>query len=157
MEFRVQEAGSKGQGKQNLLFPMTKTTSTLIAPCGMNCSLCRAYVKEINACPGCRGDNSLKPKTRVTCGIKTCGKIIKGGIKYCFSCSEFPCKRLISLDDRYREKYGMSEIENLMNIKKFGIRKFVRNENDKWRCPGCGKLLCVHEPRCLSCRCRWRN
>ena len=26
----------------------------------MNCRLCRAYGREKNACPGCRGDDSLK-------------------------------------------------------------------------------------------------
>jgi uncharacterized radical SAM superfamily Fe-S cluster-containing enzyme len=27
---------------------------SLIAPCGMNCSICSAYLREKNKCPGCR-------------------------------------------------------------------------------------------------------
>ena len=132
----------------------TKTTAiraTLIAPCGMNCSLCRAYTRQKNACPGCRGDDSGKPKTRVTCGIKNCEKMLRDKIGYCFRCGRFPCDRLNHLDERYRTKYGMSMIGNLAQIKKFGLRHFIRNEKEKWACPGCGQLLCVHEPQCLSC------
>src|SRR5512136_342611 len=89
---------------------------TLIAPCGMNCRLCHAYVREKNVCPGCRGDDSLKSKSCVACRIKNCEKIATGRIKYCFSCESFPCARLKQLDKRYRNKYGMSMIDNLENI-----------------------------------------
>ncbi len=135
----------------------TNTLRTaLIAPCGMNCRLCRAYIREKNACPGCRGDDSVKPKTRVSCRIKTCDKIVNNGARYCFRCDSFPCGSLNRLDERYRTKYGMSMIENLVRIKKSGIRLFIRNENKKWACPGCGDLLCVHEPHCLLCGHKWR-
>lgn len=136
---------------------LTKTNPTLIAPCGINCRLCRAYARDRKACPGCRGDDRFKLKTRVTCRIKNCEKIAKGGIKYCFSCSEFPCERLSHLDNRYRTNYGMSVIDNLMNIKQFGIRKFVRNENERWPCPECGGIICIHKPQCLSCGHTWRS
>lgn len=131
-------------------------SAALIAPCGMNCRLCRAYMR--NACPGCRGDDSVKTKTRVLCRIKTCEKIVRGGARYCFRCDSFPCGRLNSLDKRYRTRYGMSMIDNLRNIRKFGIRHFMENEKRRWTCPECGELICVHEPQCLSCgRKRDRN
>ena len=137
----------------------TKTNTirtTLIAPCGMNCRLCCAYTRDKNACPGCRGDDSVKPKTRVKCLIKTCEEIARGNVRYCFSCDGFPCDRLKHLDERYRTKYGMSMIENLAHIKKFGIRHFIRNEKERWTCPGCGQLICVHKQQCLSCGHKWR-
>jgi hypothetical protein len=72
--------------------------------------------------------------------------------KYCDrTCISFPCQRLKNLDKRYREKYGMSMIENLGQIELLGIRKFVKNENTRWACPDCGELLCVHRPDCLNC------
>jgi hypothetical protein len=129
---------------------------TLIALCGMNCRLCRAYMRDKNPCPGCRGDDRLKPKTRVSCRIKTCEKIVNGGAGYCFGCDSFPCSRLNNLDERYRAKYGMSMIDNLKNMKRSGIRNFIKSEEKKWTCPGCGGLLCVHEPRCLFCQHKWR-
>jgi Protein of unknown function (DUF3795) len=136
----------------------TKTNTirtTLIAPCGMNCRLCIAYTRDKNACPGCRGDDSVKPKTRVICLIKNCEEITRGNVRYCFSCDRFPCDRLNHLDARYRTNYGMSMIDNLVHIKKFGIRHFIKNEKNRWTCPECSQLLCVHKKQCLSCGNKW--
>lgn len=132
------------------MIPAKLTNSTLIAPCGINCGVCRAHMRERNPCPGCRADDAGKPKTRVLCRIKTCEK--RGvGEKYCFSCDEFPCQTLRHMDGRYRASYGMSVIDNLLTIKTSGIRKFVTSENRKWICSACGETLCVHEPQCPMC------
>ncbi|NTW49305.1 MAG: DUF3795 domain-containing protein [Chlorobiales bacterium] len=128
----------------------------LIAPCGMNCRLCYAYVRNKNSCPGCRADDNLKPKTRVICKIKTCEKLLTGGFKYCFSCDDFPCQSITHMDKRYRTKYQMSTIENLNRIREVGVRRFVREENEKWTCPECSEFICVHKPECLSCGHQWR-
>ena len=32
------------------------------------------------------------------------------------------------MDERYRGKYGMRLIDNLVNIEKVGIRRFIKNE-----------------------------
>lgn len=129
---------------------------SLIAPCGMNCRLCRAYIREPNACPGCRADDADKPKTRLVCRIKTCERIANGRARYCSGCDEFPCNSLAQLDKRYRTKYGLSMIENLNNMRDIGIRSFVQNEKQKWACPACGNMICVHVPQCLSCGRKWR-
>lgn len=139
--------------------PVEKCTIpvTLIAPCGMNCRLCRAYGREKNACPGCRGDDSLKSKACVTCRIKNCEKLRKGKHMYCFSCDGFPCAALNHLDYRYRTKYAMSMIGNLMMIKELGIRHFTRNEVKRWACPACGTIICVHKGNCIRCGHNWRK
>ena len=125
--------------------------TTLIAPCGMNCRLCRAYVRDKKACPGCRGGDSFKSKSCIACRIRNCEKIVNGNVKYCFNCDGFPCARLKHLDQRYRTRYGMSMIDNLENIRKFGIRHFIRNEKQKWTCPECGGIICVHKENCIFC------
>lgn len=127
----------------------------LIAPSGMNCRLCYAYIREKNICPGCRGDNDLKAWSCVNCKIITCERIATGKAKFCFGCDRFPCARLKQLDKRYRTKYGMSMIANLDTIQESGIRHFIRNEKEKWTCPECGELISVHKPECLSCGYRW--
>lgn len=140
--------------------PRTKTNSTsrvLIAPCGLNCRLCRAYARDRNPCPGCRGDDTWKANACVTCKIKNCEKLVKGKLEYCFDCDEFPCALLDHLDKRYKTKYRTSVIDNLLSIKDFGIRNFIENENKKWTCPGCGAMLCMHKPDCLSCGYVWHN
>jgi hypothetical protein len=50
----------------------------------------------------------------------------------------------------------MSMIGNLENIREFGIRQFIRNEKERWSCPECSELLCVHYPQCLYCQHTWR-
>lgn len=119
----------------------------------MNCGLCSAFFRDRNKCPGCRVEDGRKPKTRVTCRIKTC---IERSGDFCTSCARFPCERLRHLDKRYRTKYGMSMIENLRRIDTDGLRRFLEQEKTKWTCPGCGSTICVHKAACLVCRREWR-
>ena len=113
----------------------------LIASCGMNCGICLAYLRDNNKCPGCNSGRVIKG-TRLNCSIKLC-KERKG--KYCFDCDKFPCDRLKRLDKRYREKYDMSEIENLEFIRDKGIRKFVESETRKWQ--NSKGTYCVHNKK----------
>jgi hypothetical protein len=128
--------------------------SSLIAPCGMDCRLCMAYGRAKNPCPGCYGE--LKSKSRDMCRIRKCEKRTGSRTKYCFDCNSYPCARLKHLDLRYRTKYGMSMLENLENIRQYGIRNFVKTEKEKWACSECGVTLCVHRPQCPKCQHKWR-
>src|ERR1700690_1515081 len=107
----------------------------MIAPCGINCRLCRAYGRDKNLCPGCRGYDSAKSRTRVAGRIKNWEKMVQCEVRYCFGSNSFPCDRLNHLDKRYRTRYAMNMIGNLVNIKKVGIRQFIRSEKEKWACP----------------------
>ena len=137
----------------------TTIPTDLIAPCGMNCRLCWGYVREKNTCPGCRmigKQDSKKSEYRIRCRIRNCEQIANGKIKYCSdTCDKFPCARLKQLDKRYRTKYGMSMIDNLNTINEFGIRHFIQNEKEKWLCPKCGEMICVHRPVCPPCGYKW--
>jgi hypothetical protein len=125
--------------------------SSLIAVCGMNCGICRAYLREKKKCPGCRGSNENKSFSCVNCKILNCNELNKNNVKFCFACDKFPCERIKHMDKRYRTKYNMSTIENLENIKKFGIREFVKNEKIRWTCSQCGGTICVHQGFCYTC------
>ncbi|MBZ5499786.1 MAG: DUF3795 domain-containing protein [Acidobacteriia bacterium] len=117
-----------------------RITRNLIAPCGMNCGICRAFLREHNRCHGCNDAELNKPKTRVNCRLRICDK--RGG-KFCCHCPEFPCDRLRHLDHRYRTKYGMSQIENLERIWDKGIRKFLEAERKRWISDK--GVFCVHD------------
>jgi hypothetical protein len=125
--------------------------SSLIASCGMNCGICRGYLGEKKKCPGCRGSNGNKSFSCVNCNIKNCIMLNKNNLKFCFECNKFPCERIKQMDKRYRTKYNMSTIENLENIKKFGVREFVNNEKIRWACSKCGGTICVHRGYCSIC------
>ena len=92
---------------------MKSLSEDLIAPCGMNCSICRGYLRDNNKCPGCRGSNINKPVTRTDCKIKNCDELKGNNWNFCIKCKRFPCERMKNLDKRYRTKYNMSMIKNL--------------------------------------------
>ena len=125
--------------------------TNLIAPCGMNCGICLAYLRNKNVCKGCR---SLDGSERISCAnciIRNCEFIKRAESKFCYDCEKYPCKRLKHLDKRYRTKYHMSMIENLECIKNDGIKKFLENEKIRWSCGKCGGTICVHNKKCYNC------
>lgn len=123
-----------------MLDEMKKITKDNIAPCGMNCGVCKAYLREKNPCHGCNDAEQNMPVTRVNCKMRTCRKRHD---RFCFSCSDFPCDRLKHLDLRYRTKYKMSEIENLKFIKEKGINAFVKSQQKKYQTSK--GTYCVHD------------
>ena len=123
----------------------------LIAPCGMNCGICMAYLREKNRCPGCRKSDIGKAISVTNCRIKTCEVFKNKRARFCFQCENLPCDRLKHLDRRYRTKYDMSMLENLSQIKQGGIETFLSAQLAKYRCPRCGGIVCVHNKRCYKC------
>ena len=122
-----------------------------IAPCGMNCALCMAYVRDKKPCPGCHGEDAQKPFHCVNCSIRHCGELGNGGRDLCVDCGKFPCRRLKQLDKRYREKYRMSLVDNLRQIKEAGMDAFLAGQVDRWTCTTCGGFICVHRGYCVRC------
>ena len=128
----------------------------LVAPCGMNCGICSAYLaaeydlkkQGINKgyCAGCRprGKNCAFMK-------KNCELLSEGKVQFCFECPDFPCPHLEHLDKRYRTNYHMSMIENLTFIKEKGMEKFLKKEEKKWKCPECGGVISCHGGLCFKC------
>lgn len=150
------ELGLKNRVAMQLELSASEMSEQLIAPCGMNCSLCIACQaqkydldkKGFNRkyCPGClpRGENCLHMK-------EACDKVGNGLVRFCYLCTDFPCKRLKALDKRYSSKYHMSMIRNLNLISEKGMKAFLESEEAQWRCPKCGALICCHNGLCLNC------
>ena len=50
-------------------------TAEMIAPCGLDCSLCKRALSETDPCPGCLGPDKNKPEfCSEKCGIILCRK-----------------------------------------------------------------------------------
>jgi len=122
-----------------------------IAPCGINCGTCIAYLRDKKPCAGC-WENEGKPKHCTTCIIKNCGYLAQTDSHFCFECEKYPCTRLKNLDKRYRTNYQISLIENLNQIKSIGLSQYLVNEVLKWTCKHCGKTICVHRNTCIFCK-----
>jgi hypothetical protein len=136
---------------------MTKAlTPELIAPCGMDCGICKAHLAysrgvpykkgEVSHCTGClvRNKNCAFIK-------RDCKKVRKKQIRFCYQCQDMPCKELIKLDALYRARYGMSMVENQNMIKEKGMEFFLESQARRYRCPGCGDVISVHDGKCYAC------
>jgi len=123
----------------------------LIAPCGINCGVCKYYHREKKQCPGCRIQDVNKSRYCIECIIVNCEEIKNNASGFCYDCSKLPCKRLKNLDKRYRTKYNMSILENLEYIKENGIESFLEKEEKKWKCPNCDAIVICHDGMCLNC------
>ncbi len=97
-------------------------------------------------CTGCR------PRDKKCAFLKKgCELLLIGKVKYCYECDDFPCERLERLDKRYRTYFKMSMIENLEYIKENGINQFLEMEEERWKCPECGAVICCHNGICFDC------
>ena len=124
----------------------------LIAPCGINCGTCMAYLREKkNRCHGCRHADLNMPITRLNCRIKSCEHLQNTESNLCSDCHLFPCARLKHIDKRYRTRYKTSLIQNLNSIRETGMTSFLENEVRRWSCPNCGSILSVHRDHCMKC------
>jgi hypothetical protein len=108
----------------------------LIAPCGMNCSVCSSYLarkyelrrkgERVPYCAGCR------PRDKKCAFLKKrCDLLANRKIRFCNECSSFPCRNLERIDTRYQEHYRTSLIENLTFIQKHSLAAFIERENAK--------------------------
>lgn len=136
---------------------MTNFYQELIAPCGMNCGICSSYLayknkikgKGFSNCIGCRTRNKKCAFLKKRC--KDDLKLLKGEIQFCFECKCYPCDVLTGLDNRYRQRFDMSMIDNLNEIKNKGINHFIKNQHKKYKCSKCGNLISVHSKKCFNC------
>lgn len=129
-------------------------TKEMIAPCGLDCSVCIARLEYNPPCPGCWSDGEGKPEHCARlCEIAFCEhrKDLEDG--YCDKCEHYPCTHILRMEEKYQNEYPLKEslMGNLSEMRRLGMDEFLRNENAKWRCSHCGGVLCVHTGKCIDC------
>jgi hypothetical protein len=132
-----------------------KFTPELLAPCGMNCGVCKWYLAYSRGIPKQRGKvthcSGCIPRNK-NCFIKRgCKKLSQNKIRFCFECEQMPCKNLNRLDTRYTNRYGTSLVENLKQLQAKGIQDFLENQETKHQCPKCNDVISIHDKKCYSC------
>ena len=129
-------------------------TADMIAPCGLDCSLCAHALKKKDPCPGCLGSDAHKPAfCSERCGIALCGKRRQAGWRFCDECPDFPCEDLMEKEARYASRYPLFEspLRNIREIREDGMEAFLKREREKWTCAVCGSPICVHDGTCSGC------
>lgn len=128
--------------------------ANMIAPCGLDCALCTGHLRGDRPCMGCNGPDDCKPDfCRTGCAIVHCEtrKTLADG--FCDSCEKFPCVDVMEKETRYSNAYPMVEtpIGNLALIRQHGMERFLEQEQQRWSCPDCGAIICVHDGACSGC------
>ncbi len=126
----------------------------MIAPCGLDCSICSRALLKVDPCPGCNGPDINKPEfCSKRCGIILCQKRKEKGYRFCDECPDFPCEDVMEKENRYTTKYPLYEsvLENLRMIREQGMEAFLEREKQRWTCPDCGGTVSVHSGTCSKC------
>ena len=129
-----------------------RITKDLVAPCGMVCAVCCAYLAYKNdnpyltKCTGCRARNKQCAFVK-----KGCAKLMQNKIDFCHRCKKMPCKKLKKISDKYTARHDFDFVANQKYIKQHGIDFFIRKIRRDFKCPKCGDLICVHNKRCFNC------
>jgi hypothetical protein len=137
--------------------PLSAADLELIAPCGMFCGFCSAYLAwarqvprkrgKITHCEGCR------PRDKQCSFLKgRCARLRNNRVRYCHECPDFPCEPLRHLDERYRKNYGISFVRNLLIIRARGPRALLTELRKEHSCPACGGWVSVHNGKCFACQ-----
>jgi len=129
--------------------------NNLATPCGIYCGACRQYLmKKKNileergfkqGCDGCRIRNKNCAHIK-----KDCEWYKKKKVQFCYECDEFPCAKLVRLDDIY-QKYNVPMIGNLERIKEVGSKKWLQEQQELYKCPKCGGEISMHDAECFDC------
>lgn len=120
-----------------------------IAPCGVNCHVCGAFLKEKDACPGCRAENELhKRKSCMNCAKKNCA--YEKGLTWCFECEAFPCARIRDVSRRYAQNYGIDLVRDGLDARE-DTQALLAAHKERFACKVCGGVIDMHRLRCSEC------
>lgn len=128
-------------------------SAEMIAPCGLDCSICSGALKKETPCPGCLGPDENKAAYCRTCGIIRCEKRKQNGYRFCDECPDFPCADVMEKENRYTSKYPLYEspLQNIREIRRIGMEAFLAAEREQWTCRDCGSPISVHSGICSGC------
>ena len=144
----------------------------LAAVCGLYCGACTLYrarrddnpkrLREVLQqaierwqvpedeieCDGCLGGGRLTPYCR-DCRTRLCAKD-RPGVTRCSDCSDFPCD-LNTAFNNDGMRHHAEVLENLRRMREIGAEKWIVEQEERWRCPGCGAQVDWYARTCYSC------
>jgi hypothetical protein len=131
----------------------------LVGRCGLYCGSCGIYrahkddgeylqrLAEHFKCPPekvrCEGCQALTPDCwGYDCKIVQC--LRTKGLQFCYQCNQYeegPCEKFEKLAKPYLEENGVDLRANLERIKLGETEAWLKESDERFRCPSCGKPL----------------
>ncbi len=150
----------------------SENSELLAAPCGLYCGACSIYqaVKRDDTefltaaavgitemmgipseardlqCDGCLSD--VRAIQCRECLLRDCA--FSKGLTHCAMCNDFPCQQITDFkNDQFA--HHSEVLENIRYQKEIGIPKWVKDQQERWSCPNCGKSTEWYGPQCHHC------
>ena len=144
----------------------------LAAPCGLYCGACSiiAAVRrgdpqlleliaggvaeylgqpvEVKALSweGCLSD--VRASVCRECTLRACA--LEKGLAHCAQCADFPCQQIIDFNnDGFR--HHSEVLDNIRRQQEIGIDAWVKEQEERWRCPKCGCGVDWYAGQCPDC------
>jgi hypothetical protein len=125
---------------------------TALGACGVYRGACPSYNKS---CHGCSSKKEQNRKSKWNCKLREC--CYSNKLKsFCFECDEFPCKsyrrKLIeSHPGDLRFDYRHELKDDFTQFSKLGLERFLRYQNEKWKCKFCEGRVHFYHYKCGDC------
>ena len=100
-------------------------------------------------CDGCLSGGELAAHCQ-RCGIRLCALNTQDNDR-CSDCEDLPCFRMKRLMDMGHYLHRNEYLPNLKAIREMGVQKWVRYEEERWRCPKCGLPMSWYDAECIRC------
>lgn len=81
------------------------------------------------------------------CGIKQCARA--HGVVFCAECSDYPCDRIRTFQSA--APYRAEMCRDARRLQEIGVSAWLREEDARWRCPGCGVRVPAGVDACPGC------
>ncbi len=148
-----------------LLLNDREIDASLAGVCGAYCGACPVYrawadqdmprlealARSLNTtadrllCTGCRTASAFC--FGGDCGIKRCAQ--SHGVVFCTECEAYPCDRIRAF--RGAAPYRAAMCRDATRLREVGVSAWLREENARWRCPGCGAKAVAGVNVCSHC------
>jgi hypothetical protein len=103
-------------------------------------------------CDGCLSGGQLAAHCQ-NCNIRLCA-LDKQSNSRCSDCKDLPCYRITNLINMGRYLHRKEYLPNLEKIREMGVQKWVKYEEERWRCPRCGLPMSWYDAECIGCGAR---
>ena len=100
-------------------------------------------------CDGCLSGGKLAAHCQ-RCNIRLCA-LDKQDNSRCSDCEDLPCYRITNLINMGRYLHRDEYLPNLKKMREMGVQKWVKYEEERWRCPQCGLPMSWYDAECIGC------
>jgi len=100
-------------------------------------------------CDGCLSGGKLAAHCQ-NCAIRKCAES-KQNDSRCADCEELPCTRITTLINMGHYLHRNEYLPNLKKIHEMGVQKWIKYEEERWRCPQCGLPMSWYDAECARC------